>query len=187
MRKDFAFGSDKDWIEGTWKKIKKERKAEERVAAISQEVKHHFVERTNDYARRASEVTSVFWDEKTQDFKKTCIRVIIESPDLTDEHKRFLEKYILTVEPMRIDKIAQSRDSVWGVVPRHFLFFRMGEKFDVGQCISRLHQRSGQSNLWNDFGRTAEVQGKVSKMGRSSAEWLERENGRVQSRSTGIF
>ena len=136
LQADYNGDTDSKWIRDEWKRVKKKYSAKDRISRISDSIKSRYKSRTDDYAQKATLATRAYWSEKTDEFKRTCIQIVTQTPTLSDEQKEFLSQYILKVKPMRIKDVSQSRDGLWGIVPRKLFFIiPIGEKFDVDKGI----------------------------------------------------
>lgn len=126
-------------IQQTWEECKNNNKKNS-ISKMKSEVNKIFNAFLVEFYRMASSNSEKFWSEKQTEYKKSCCKIVAESSVLTDEQKKFLEQFVLSIEPMTFSNIYFDIKKIGAITPKQFLFIKWGEKFRLKPCISGYNE-----------------------------------------------
>ena len=134
-------------LQDGWKNLKKAEKKEKKgknwtFSQIQQYMSEKYNNLLNNFSKIADKDIVGFWDEKSDLFKRDCIKIVHDSDALTNEQKKILEAVVLSKNNMPMYHMDFNLRQVGAIRNKKFLFWDLkSEKFDFKACCDQLVQR----------------------------------------------
>lgn len=146
----------KEKLHSKWKEYKETEKGDKKkkengwaLSQIQRYVDSLYNDLLSGFSKLSNERIVSFWDNKSEEFKGECIRIVHDSEALTTEQKSILERIVMSRNDMDMHRVEINLRKIGAIVHKSILWIKLKEEiFNSNKCVDELVK------MFNDEART---------------------------------